>query len=205
MLSELIVSSVFFGKRIIGIITTPYVTVRTITTSPKIFDSVAIILICFFYFSFVSFIKIPAFHLYLLTREVFLLSAGALLGVLISIGTIVVVASLLQKKVVFRGLISGWMYSLIPTVLWFFLTSLLYILFPPPRTETMKGVSFSLLYLLVSCVLLGWKIELYYLTLRFSLKMSLKHILIVSFIFVPVIGIYAYCMYKLSIFRIPFI
>lgn len=205
MISELLRSCVCFGKRIVGIITTPYVTVRTIVLSPRIFDSVAILLICFCYFLFVSLIKIPAFHFYLLTKEVLLLSVGVTVGVVLCIGTIALVASFLHKKVILLGLISGWMYSLIPTVLWFLLTSLLFILFPPPRTETIQGVSFSLLYLLISCVLLGWKIELYYLTLRFSLKMSLKHIIVVSSVLLPVIVCYSYFMYKVSVFRVPFV
>jgi len=43
------------------------------------------------------------------------------------------------------------------------------------------------------------------LTLRFGLRLSLGKIIIVLALTVPVLGLYSYGMYRLGIFKIPFI
>jgi hypothetical protein len=66
-------------------------------------------------------------------------------------------------------------------------------------------VLYSLVYLLFSAVLFFWKAELYYLTLRFGMRLALKQILYVTVVFVPILCIYSVGMYHFGIFRIPFI
>jgi len=96
-------------------------------------------------------------------------------------------------------------YSLVPTIVWFFITSSLYFVFPPPRYETFLGTTFSIMFIIFSSSILLWRIILWYLTIRFSLKTQFLTIMIIMFMygmwFVP----YTFLMYHFRIFRIPFI
>lgn len=104
-----------------------------------------------------------------------------------------------------QTLIATWTFSLLPTLIWFFLTLLLYILLPPPRTTSLLGTVFSLLYVTIALVLLWWKLTLIYLSIRFSLKtdfvMTIFLMIIYGVWFLP----YTYALYFFSISRVPFI
>lgn len=104
-----------------------------------------------------------------------------------------------------RGLALLWGYSLIPTVIWFFVTSLLYIVLPPPRTSSVQGVLFSIFFLVFSITLFFWKATITYLTLRFGLRLDLSRILVVLVVTIPLLVLYSIGMFRLGIFRIPFI
>lgn len=96
-------------------------------------------------------------------------------------------------------------YSLVPTIVWFFITSSLYFVFPPPRYETFLGTTFSILFIIFSSSILLWRIILWYLTIRFSLKAQFLTILIVMFMYGVWYVPYTFLMYHFRIFRIPFI
>ncbi len=102
-------------------------------------------------------------------------------------------------------LITTWTFSLLPTLIWFFLTAILFILLPPPRTTSFLGTIFSLIYIIISLVLLWWKLTLIYLSIRFSLKtdfvMTMFLMIIYGVWFLP----YTYALYFFSISRVPFI
>lgn len=85
------------------------------------------------------------------------------------------------------------------------MTSFLYVLLPPPRTESVLGIGFSFLYLTMSAILFFWKIELYYLTLRFGLKLDLFRIIAVTSVILPILIGYSFIMYRLGILRVPFL
>lgn len=205
LISLFIISIVTFVKHLVGIAHKPYETYRQITNNPKLFELLYIGLCCLVYFSFVSLIRIPEFRLYVLTREVVLLTLGALAGYMAMVVAMWSGGLLFGGKGTILRVAVSWGYTLIPTVLWFLVTSLLYIVFPPPRTESIRGVSFSLLYLVISSILLFWKIELYYLSLRFAMRMSLKGIIMTGILTIPVIIGYTIGMYKVGIFKVPFI
>lgn len=205
VISLLAIALVTFVKHLIGIVHRPYETYRQITNNPKLLELFYIGLCCLAYFSFVSLIRIPEFRLYVLTREVLLLSLGALVGYVLMVVTMWTGGLLFGGKGTLLRVAVSWGYTLIPTLLWFLVTSFLYIVFPPPRSESIKGVSFSLLYLVISSVLLFWKIELYYLSLRFAMRMSLKGIIMTGIATIPVIIGYTVGMYRLGIFKVPFI
>lgn len=205
LVSSLIVNAITCGKHLVGIVNKPYETYRIIATTPRMVELLYVGSICFGYFSFVSLIRVPAFHFYVLTKEIMVLSIGALSGYIAMVVSMWFIGLFVGGKGTISKIAIGWGYTLIPTVLWFLLTSFLYVLFPPPRTESIKGVSFSLLYLIISSVLLFWKIELYYLTLRFGMRLSMKGILVTTCIMIPIISIYTISMYWLGIFRVPFI
>ena len=96
-------------------------------------------------------------------------------------------------------------YSLIPTLLWFLMTSVLYLLFPPPRYDTLLGTSLSMIFIVLSISILIWRLILWYLTIRFSLRVQFMTIMVIMFIFVLWLVPYAFLMYYFNVFRIPFI
>ena len=104
-----------------------------------------------------------------------------------------------------RIVMHAWGYTLVPTVVWFLTTSLLSVALPPPRTTRMEGIVFSLIYLVFSAVLFYWKLTLGYLTVRFGMRLDMLRIVRVGFVLALFIGIYSYCMYRLSVFTIPFV
>lgn len=103
------------------------------------------------------------------------------------------------------SLVITWSYSLLPTLLWFSLTAILFALFPPPRTQSILGTVLSILFVGVSVSLLLWKITLIYLAIRFSLKTNA----IMTGFFMIIYGVwflpYTYALYFFSISRVPFI
>lgn len=98
---------------------------------------------------------------------------------------------------------SSWAFSYLPTLFWFFSTTLLYVLLPPPRTESMLGKMFTLVYLAFSLSLIFWKIILYYLTLRFSLRMNLWQIVRATMVIVPALFLYFLVLNRLGFYKIP--
>ena len=110
-----------------------------------------------------------------------------------------------KNKVTYRSFVFTFAYSLIPTFIWFYTTSTLYYLLPPPRTASFLGKGFSLAFVSFSMTLLLWRVILLYLAVRFSTGATFYRILtslaLFSVWFIP----FSYVMYRLEIFRIPFI
>lgn len=205
MLDHLIIAGVSFGRNTIGLIVRPYETYRRIIDKGSVWELAFIALLVIIYFSLASLVRIAAFRPFLLTKQFILLSAAALA----TYALVVVVVWLVGRRVGGRGTLGGiargWGYTLLPTVCWFLATSLLYVLLPPPRTTSIAGVAFSVLFLVFSATLFFWKLTLGYLTLRFGLKLDLARILAVVGITSPIVGAWSYGMYRLGIFTVPFI
>lgn len=157
------------------------------------------------YFFLVSPIRLRTFHPFLLTVNAGKLFTASLCGYLVTVGVLYFTGKAVGGKPKHEALFLAWGYSLMPTLVWFLVTSVTYVLFPPPRTETVMGKTFSLLYLTFSISLFLWKGVLFYLTLRFAIKLDLARIILVSGVFFPFLGLYAYIMYGLGIFRVPFV
>lgn len=205
MSNQLLLSAVFFGKNLWGVITRPYETYRKIAAKPNYPEFIYIVFIVEFYFAVASIVKVASFRPFLLTRQFIVLTlgawslfAGALLAIALG-GLIFRVANPLKK------IFLPWAYTLGPTFSWFLFTSLLYVLIPPPRTTSFWGITFSILYLVVSAVLLFWKIMLSYLSIRFAYKLDLFKISAVYTLLLLTTGILSYFMYRFGIFKIPFI
>lgn len=96
-------------------------------------------------------------------------------------------------------------YSLVPTIVWFFITSTLYFVFPPPRYDTFLGTTFSIIFIIFSSSVLIWRLIVWYLTIRFSLKTQFLTSMIIMFMYAMWFVPYAFLMYHFRIFRIPFI
>ncbi len=205
MSDQLIISLYSFTRNSIGLITRPYETYRKIVNHGSYWEFVPLTILIASYLGIASFVKTAAFRPYMLTKQfiVLALAVGITFGLVV--GLLWIVGRLVGGKGTIRGVLLGWAYTLIPTVCWFYATSLLYMLLPPPRTTRPLGVLFSVLFLLFSSVLFFWKIILSYLTVRFGLKLDLLRISIIFFIVIPIIFIYSIGMYRLGIFKIPFI
>jgi hypothetical protein len=157
------------------------------------------------YLAISSLVKTAAFRPFVLTRH-FIKTSGSVVVTFLFVTVLLWgVARLWGGRGAYKHIVLGWAYTLIPTCCWFFFTSILYMVLPPPRTTQMTGVSLSVVFLTISAVLLFWKIILGYLTLRFGMKMDLVKILLTVCVVAPIIGLYSVGMYRLGIFRIPFL
>ncbi len=105
----------------------------------------------------------------------------------------------------FKRVFKVWIYSYLPTVLWFLMAAGLFIVLPPPRHASLLGWLFSVIFLTISCGLLIWKGLLYFLTLKLATGLSNKQIFWVTLMVIPLVMVYSQIMYGLNIFRVPFI
>lgn len=187
MIDQMIVAGISFGRNTIGLVTRPYETYRRIIDGGSAWELVYIAVLASLLL--VNFVKVA--------------TAMAMYAF------VVLVMWIVGRRVGGRGTLGGvalgWGYTMLPTVCWFFMTSLLYILIPPPRTTSLAGIAFSALFLMVSATLFFWKLTLGYLTLRFGLKLDLARILVVVAVVAPIVGAWSWGMYRLGIFRVPFL
>lgn len=185
MLDHILIAGISFGRNCVGLVVRPYETYRRIIDKGSVWELVFIAML----------VVASAFR--------FVVAAGA------TYALVVVLVWLVGQRIGGRGTLKsvalGWGYTMLPTVCWFFMTSLLYVLLPPPRTTSLAGIAFSVLFLMVSGTLFFWKLTLGYLTLRFGLKLDLARILIVVGVVSPLMGAWSYGMYRLGIFKVPFL
>lgn len=197
-------SFISFGRNFLGIITKPYETYRRIVDRGQLRELLWVGVLMALYFGIASIVKTAAFRPFLLTKQFMVLAGGAAVSFILVVATLWQTTRLLGGKGTLQGFVLAWGYTLIPTFFWFLGTSLLYVILPPPRTNRPEGVIFSAVYLVLSATLFFWKFMLGYLTLRFGAKLDLAKILVTLVIALPIIGIYSVLMYKLGIFRVPF-
>lgn len=110
-----------------------------------------------------------------------------------------------KKGLSLTSLIFTFTYTLLPTLIWFFANIIFYFVFPPPRTDSLAGRSFSIFFITFSLSLLSWKIILVYLALRFSVKQHFFRIIYFILLYLMILLPFSYLMYFLKIFRVPFI
>lgn len=193
-----------FGKNVWGSFNRPYSTYRQLVHEDPL--QLIILWSCIgIYFFLVSPIKLHTLHPFLLTLNASRLFTIALVSYIGICLFFLFLGRLMRSIMDLRGVLLTWGYSLIPTLIWFFATSVFYVFLPPPRHETWPGRIFSLLFITFSISLFIWKGILYYLTLRFALKFDLKKIIAVSVIFLPLLTVYAMWLYNLGVFKVPFI
>ncbi|KKS17810.1 MAG: hypothetical protein UU76_C0032G0010 [Parcubacteria group bacterium GW2011_GWC1_41_7] len=195
-----------FSKNIYGSIVFPYETYRKLAKGGNLPQSVFVFLLIFSYFSFSTLARNGLrTNPYVLTLSFSKVSFGFILSSIIVLFLLVFLGRLFGGKGSLKNIFLPWSYSLLPTFLWFLITLVFYIFFPPPRTTSLLGQIFSLIFIAFSLFLFYWKFILYYLTLRFGMKMDLLRIIGVSIIFFPLLFLYSIVIYKLKVFRVPFI
>jgi hypothetical protein len=194
-----------FIRNAIGITVRPYETYRRISKTNNLWELPYIGLLLAAYFANASLVKTAAFRPYLLTRQFFILGSAAAGTFILASYLFWYFARRLGGTGLYRNLVVGWAYTLIPTVVWFWTTSILYVLIPPPRTTSSAGIVFSVLFLVFSATLFFWKIVLCYLAVRFSMRLDLGKILVTTGLAGIFLVPYGILMYKAGIFKIPFI
>lgn len=194
-----------FTRNIIGLVTRPYETYRKIINHGSRWELVPLAIFIGSYLGIASLVKIAAFRPYILTKQFVVLGLAVIMTYGLVVGLLWIFGKVVGGKGEIKSLALGWAYTLIPTTVWFLTTSLLFVLIPPPRTGKPLGILFSVLFLLFSSVLFFWKIILSYLTMRFSMKLDLLRIAVVFTIVIPIVVLYSIGMYRLGIFKIPFV
>lgn len=205
ILTTIITSFYSFAKHIVGIIFKPYETYRELTESDLI-ESIYVAILIFAYVGLASILRKglgsgPLF----LTMHFGKLLTGIIFTFIFSWGTLYFTGRFFGGKGTAGKLFLPWIYTLIPTLCWFILTSFFYFILPPPRTTQLMGQIFSIFFVALSLTLFFWKGILYYLTLRMVHKLDLIKILLVSAVVFPLGIIYSLFTYKIGLFRIPFI
>ena len=205
LLSQLSLSLILVFHYASGLILYPYKTMRKITAE-KDYYQVGIIFACIYgYFILAAAVRQKTFQPLILTSSAFLSFIFFLGTFFLVVSFFYVLSTIFKNKINISALIFSFAYSLLPTFFWFLVTSLLYYFIPPPRTFSVGGKSFSIFFTIFSLSLLSLRIILYYLSLRFSLKLGFYTIVLFTFIFSLWFLPYSYFMYQLKIFRIPFI
>ena len=193
-----------FLKNVWGSIQSPYATYRKIVAEDP-YQLIIIFTLIAGYFFLASPLKLHTLHPFLLTVNASRLFTTVLCLYLGICFLLLGLSKLFNGVASLRSVLMAWGYSLIPTLVWFLVTLVMYVLIPPPRTETILCRGFSLLYLTFSLSLFFWKGLLYYLTLRFALKFDLTKIILASLLFFPLLGATSYFLYIFGIFKVPFI
>lgn len=201
----LIVSFYSFARTLVGIISRPYETYRRIILKGTLWELLPIGVLLSLYFAINALVKTPAFRPFVLTRH-FVKTSLSAIGTAIFVSLLLwAIGRLFGGKGEYKRFFLAWCYTLIPTLAWFLFTSILYVVIPPPRTTHPTGIALSLVFLTISGVFFFWKIILGYLSLRFGLKLDLVRILGILLVSGPIIMLYSIGMYRLGIFRVPFI
>jgi len=198
LITDFLTAIILVLRNFVGLIFYPYKTMRKISLEKDESQLLLIFFFIFCYFKFAYFLRdkpYPATLIFL----IFLINFFLTTGFFYRFGQI------FNKKNQFFSLVYTFLYSIFPTLVWFGLTSVLYIFLPPPRTTSIFGISFSIFYLALSLSLFFWKLILVFLALRFSLRLSFYQIIYLLFLyffwFVPC----SVFLYYFKIFRVPFI
>ncbi|MCA9371588.1 hypothetical protein KC726_01695 [Candidatus Woesebacteria bacterium] len=186
-------------QRFVRLIIAPYKTARTIVQERDITQSIIILALVLVYIIWAHHIRPYATSPYI----IFLLTVFQL-GVKSSY-FYVFFRFASQEKVSYKAFFVGYTYTLLPTLMWFMLNSLLFVLIPPPRRFSLPGTWFSIVYIAIGTALFFWKVIMEYLITRFSSKARLSRVVYSWILFVMLFLPYMYVLYQLKIIRLPII
>lgn len=176
-------------RRAVLLIFTPYTTMRKISLETDFSQVYVILALVLVYFLFSGIEKLP----------VFLLNFSITLLIFKLLGKV------FNKDFRESSLVFTLTYSLIPTLIWFVFTYIMYLFLPPPRGFTTLGKAFSIFYICFSLSILLWKIILEYLTLRFSVKKGFYSIMYILLIYIVYLWNFSVIMYRFGLSKVPFI
>lgn len=192
-------SFILVFKRTYFLIVSPYKTMRKISTD---FDITQLVIIYTFVYAFFQVAHIyrpisnpPFFLFFMVVLNVF---ATSLFFYVISF-------AFGKRDIQFSTIFFTWSYTLIPTIIWFTTSFVLYFLIPPPRTMSFNGKLFSIVFTTFSLSLLLWKFILVYFSIRFSTKLDVARIVFIMLLYMSVLAPYIVWMYLSNIFRVPFL
>ncbi len=124
---------------------------------------------------------------------------------ILTVGYIALFSYIYHKKIEWRRTLVLFGYALLPTVVWFYVNTFLYVAIPPPRHLTLLGKLFSISFITLSVSLLAWKIILMYLAVRYSTRLQFYDIVFLMMVYVALVVPYSFLLYNFGFFRIPFI
>jgi len=193
-------------KNILGTFTHPYLTWKHISREKYILPSLLMLIISLLVFSLRAPLKegLPD-SAYTAIATIFINLTTSILGFsLISI-TIYILARKFQSTASFITLSSTWSYTYIPTIIWFLATQSAYLIIPPPRSASIPGILFTILYLAFSISLLTWKILLLWLTFQVTAQLKPLLAIISTIITTIVVIVYSYFLFRTHLWGIPFL
>lgn len=188
-LSSFFASLIIVLRRSTLLIFSPYKTMRSISLEKDYFQLFWIAFFITLYFLMTGFTKIVYF---------LILFSGTLI-------IMYAVEKVWKKTNNISNILFSFSYGLLPTTIWFYLSLALFYLLPPPRTLSLQGKIFSVLYVSFSLSLLLWKLILTYLAIRFSLKLGFYSTMITLTLYVLCIFVVSYYGYTLGLSKVPFI
>ncbi len=205
-------ATIFFARQLVqfvklswGCLNKPYETYRKLALYSYTHQTLFIAVIMSGYFTLAAVTK-EGIHEG--TLNIILASIKAILAAVVTFGfsvtTLFVIGKYFNGKGSFITFLTLWSFTLLPTLAWFFVSTVSYVVIPPPRTMSILGQGFSALFLAFSIGCLAWKMILYYLTFRFGLKLGTIEIAGISLVAVPLLVLYSLTFYKLGIFKVPF-
>lgn len=198
MVFDLLTSLIIVFRNFFLLIFSPYRTMRRISRESDYGQVFVIFLTIFLYFKFAYFLRDKPYPA-TLTFLVFILHFS------FTVVFFYFLARVPDKTIKFSSLVFTLSYSLLPTLIWFASSSILYIIVPPPRSLSLLGKGFSIFFIAYSVSLLFWKIILMYLALRFSARAGFYRIIYMLVLFLLWFIPYSLILYYYKLFRIPFI
>lgn len=188
-MSSFVASFLIVLNRFAGLILTPYQTMRKIGID-RDFGQLGIILFLVFLYFFAT--EPPRYLIFLLN---FALTSGFFYGM----------GRISRKDIKIESTFLLFGYALLPTLIWFAANAILYTVLPPPRTLSLLGKSFSIVYIAFSISLLTWKIILLYLAARFTIRQGFYRVMYTIVLYGACVTAVTYVAYVLGWAKIPFI
>jgi len=185
-------------RRFVLLIFLPYKTIRKVCLDNDLLQAIIILFLILLYF-------IVSNKLRVLYFSPFVVYFVFIINFLTTTGFFYYGARILKSKTNYIPFFMTFSYSLFPTLIWFITSSGLYYVLPPPRTMSILGKSFSILFVAFSISLLCWKIILMYLSVRFSGRLNFYRTIYLMLLYLCWFIPYSVLLYNLKLFRVPFI
>ena len=191
-------SSFLILKRTLHLILTPYKTMREISLRGDKTESILLFLSSFLYLIVAGYLRKSV--------AMGIISCGAFILVFyVTAYFFYYISHGFNQEIKKTPFFITFSYTLIPTFFWVITNIILFILLPPPRTMSILGQGFSIIFIAYSISLLVWKLILVYFALRFSSKLGLYRIIYMMLLYLVIFVPLSLLLYYLKIFRIPFL
>lgn len=197
-LLEIVASILIVFQRTVLLIFYPYKTMRAIAKETDYTQILVIFLsVLLYYFSLdkVKDLSLPPFIQF----------GIVVFNVLATVCVTALFNYIYHKKIELKPFLFLFSYALLPTIIWFYLNTFLFVTLPPPRHITFLGKLFSITFITLSVSILAWKVILWYLAVRYSTKLQFYEILYITIIYLSLTIPYSMLLYHFGLFRIPFI
>lgn len=198
MISNTLASFIIVLRRSLLLMIRPYKTMFNIANEDDYLQVVEIFILVTFYYFAASFIRPFNIHPLILLLIILIQFIG-------TISFFYFFSKLYRKDISIKDFVFTFAYTYIPTLIWFIVNLILYIFLPPPRTLSVWGKGFSIVYVSFSFSILLWKFILFYLAVRLSSKLNIYKVSYMVIIYIAILIPYVLLIYFLKLFRVPFL